>query len=383
MAFEMVPGGGIMGLNALIAILIVLCLSLTSSNIYGVEGLRSIPRQEDINKPPIKIIQMKPSSLLRGVSDEAPSIAEDSNIEFPSEDCPLGTVPIRRTRREDLVHSKSQSEPYLGDIHQLTLQYPGKHFATLDTVLDKPYYGAKALINLQNPSVEMDKYSTAQIWIENGILTEINSIQVGWAVTLILFEVHPRLYGDNGTHLTAYWTADSYNKTGCFNTLCPGFVQTHSKIALGAVYEKTSTYEGDQRRTNIKIAQDLTTGSWWLTLEDSMEIGYWPKEIFTHLNKGANYVRYGGMVYSTSGIIPPMGSSRWPDNFLRRSCYFSNIKIVNEENMLVDIDKSNMKKYTDNQHCYDLIYWGYEGKFLEQTFTFGGPSWTVGQCGIN
>lgn len=47
--------------------------------------------------------------------------------------------------------------------------------------------------------------------------------------------------------------ADSYEATGCYNLLCSGFVQTNSKIAIGAAISPTSSYKGGQFDISILI----------------------------------------------------------------------------------------------------------------------------------
>ncbi|KAK3200025.1 hypothetical protein Dsin_023440, partial [Dipteronia sinensis] len=53
---------------------------------------------------------------------------------------------------------------------------------------------------------------------------------------------------------------------------------------------------------------DQETGNWWL-LVDFYKIGYWPKELFTHLKGGADYIQYGGWTYNSpdNKLSPPMG----------------------------------------------------------------------------
>jgi len=48
------------------------------------------------------------------------------------------------------------------------------------------------------------------------------------------------------TNYCHYLQNDSYHRTGCYNLLCPGFVQTNKNIALGAAISPISSYNGDQ-----------------------------------------------------------------------------------------------------------------------------------------
>ena len=45
------------------------------------------------------------------------------------------------------------------------------------------YVGAQGDINLWNPYVAPDDYSTAQIWLKNGPGDAFESVEAGWAVS--------------------------------------------------------------------------------------------------------------------------------------------------------------------------------------------------------
>lgn len=47
--------------------------------------------------------------------------------------------------------------------------------------------------------------------------------------------------------------SDSYQATGCYNLLCAGFVQTNSRIAIGAAISPVSSYAGSQYDITILI----------------------------------------------------------------------------------------------------------------------------------
>lgn len=47
--------------------------------------------------------------------------------------------------------------------------------------------------------------------------------------------------------------SDSYQATGCYNLLCAGFVQTNSRIAIGAAISPVSSYAGSQFDITILI----------------------------------------------------------------------------------------------------------------------------------
>lgn len=126
------------------------------------------------------------------------------------------------------------------------------------------------------------------------------------------------------------------------------------------------------------MMQDRQTENWWLVFDDNIKVGYWPKELFTHLNEeGIGVIQFGGWTFnSPDGVSPPMGSGTFPDNHYKRSSYFAQIKILDED---VLINAPTLKPLVDNPSCYDLKYWEDQGGVLQQTFTYGGPG---GTCGI-
>ncbi|KAK9275066.1 hypothetical protein L1049_022324 [Liquidambar formosana] len=344
---------------------------ILSTGAYTVECV-DINKQPAFDHPLLKNhkIQMKASFSSKGMKNEAPTTGKLSEFLLPGEGCPLGTVPIQRTPLDGQSNAKSLQKLGPGNINPLSDKHPGQHFATLSTgVTNVKYHGAQAVINVPNPTVKLHQVSMAQIWVQSGPQAELNSIQVGWAI-------NPRLYNDTLTHFTAYWTADAFQKTGCYNLLCPGFVQSHRQIILGMPYDRTSVIGKAQYITNLKLLQDQSTGNWWLQLDNVINIGYWPRELFTHLADGATFIQYGGLTYnSPDGISPPMGTGLRPDK--NESCYFSRLKIVDAKYNLVNTRDFKMGKYVDQVSCYDLKYWGNLDDYVGETFNFGGPG---GSC---
>ncbi|KAF8379089.1 hypothetical protein HHK36_028518 [Tetracentron sinense] len=318
-------------------------------------------------------IQMRPSFPLKGMTNEASSTANQIRVGIKSKGCPTGSVPIRRTRKEDLIRSKT-----FASIHPLAPNASGSHFATLKALsptngVDSVLYGAKAYINAYNPRVAADQTSSAQMWIENGPFDQINSIQAGWIVS-------PHLYGDYRTRIFTVWTADGYQKTGCWNILCPGFVQVDKEVFLGEPLTNTSIYNGDQFDMMAYVYKDQVTGNWWFVFtEENIHVGYWPRSIFTDLAKGASQVTWGGR---TTG--PPeassaqMGSGYFPDGNYYHACYFRKIQFVNESYLLQGPDEGVTRDIVDKPDCYNLKYYGDQEGNMGHTFLFGGPG---GNCG--
>lgn len=62
-----------------------------------------------------------------------------------------------------------------------------EQFAMMETISDGSIYrGAEADISIHNVDVRNNQYTKSQIWVENGPRGQLNSIQVGWAVSYYL-----------------------------------------------------------------------------------------------------------------------------------------------------------------------------------------------------
>ncbi|KAK6267263.1 hypothetical protein QUC31_018100 [Theobroma cacao] len=274
--------------------------------------------------------------------------------------CPKGTVPI---------HANPSIHP------QNDINSGVKHFATISTPPgEKTYRGGAAIMGVFNPVVKQMQSSRANVWVQNGPTSDLNSIEAGWAV-------HPNLYGDNYTRLTAYWTADDFRTTGCYNLLCPGFVQIDTSVFLGQAY--LINLDHPMMIEQIGIFQDNVTGNWWLVTQMNyliIPVGYWPKKIFTYLTLGADVVKYGGTTstYLQQLDRPPMGSGKYPGDLGWVFGFFTRIRYVNDSYNLIDADHRKMNKVLDSV-CYGLMYFT-AGGAMKEAMKFGGPGGTPDRC---
>uniref|UniRef100_A0A0D3G3R3 Neprosin PEP catalytic domain-containing protein n=1 Tax=Oryza barthii TaxID=65489 RepID=A0A0D3G3R3_9ORYZ len=172
------------------------------------------------------------------------------------------------------------------------------------------FYGAKASLNVWPAKVASPaEFSLSQIWLISGSFgNDLNTIEAGW-------QVSPQLYGDNNPRFFTYWTNDAYQETGCYNLHCSGFVQTNSRIAMGAAISPISSFAGRQFDITLLIWKDPKQGHWWLQLGSGALVGYWPSFLFSHLGARADMAQFGGEVVNTrpSGSHTPtqMGSGRF------------------------------------------------------------------------
>ncbi|CAI8603248.1 unnamed protein product [Vicia faba] len=297
--------------------------------------------------------------------------------------CPKGTVPIRRNTVHDVLRANSlydygkkqrtqiplvrrsdAPEPDIlaaGNGHEHAIAYTGSS--------SQEMYGAKASISVWDPSIEViNEFSLSQIWVLSGSFDgpDLNSIEAGW-------QVSPELYGDTRPRLFTYWTSDSYQATGCYNLLCAGFIQTNSKIAIGAAISPVSSYAGNQYDISILIWKDPKVGNWWMSFGDNTLVGYWPAELFTHLAGHATMVEWGGEVVNSRSngrhTSTQMGSGHFAGDGFGRASYFRNLEIVDIDNTLSSVQ--SISTLAENTNCYDIqsAYSNEWGTY----FYYGGP----------
>ncbi|CAN6994854.1 unnamed protein product [Brassica rapa subsp. trilocularis] len=119
-------------------------------------------------------------------------------------ECPDNTVPIRRTKKEDLLRPKSMKrfgrKPHHSIPRTTTFDPTKGHQYAIMGARNGKFYGTEVVINLWKPYVQVpDEFSLAQTWIVSGSGSSLNTIEAGW-------QVYPELYDDNRPRFFVYWT---------------------------------------------------------------------------------------------------------------------------------------------------------------------------------
>ncbi|XP_047257821.1 uncharacterized protein LOC107849162 isoform X2 [Capsicum annuum] len=244
--------------------------------------------------------------------------------------CPKGTVPIRRSEVHDVLRAKSLYDFGKKKRHGLPLARRfdapdvvsgnGHEHAIAYTGGSEEIYGAKATINVWEPSIEVvNEFSLSQIWVLSGSFdgSDLNSIEAGW-------QVSPELYGDSRPRLFTYWT-------------------------------------------------DPKLGNWWMVFGDNTLVGYWPAELFTHLADQATMVEWGGEVVNSRAngehTSTQMGSGHFADDGFRKASYFRNLEIVDSDNSLSSAQDISI--LAENTDCYNIKS-AYSSEWGTH-FYYGGP----------
>ncbi|PKU70073.1 hypothetical protein MA16_Dca016357 [Dendrobium catenatum] len=311
-------------------------------------------------------IQLRPAFHPEGLYDKN-NLASELSKEKPNSltqlwhqigRCPEGTIPIRRTRKEEVLRTSSVKRH--GRKKRRTI--PSPRFADPDLINESghqhaiayvegdKYYGAKAIINVWEPNIQQtNEFSLSQLWILGGSFgQDLNSIEAGWL-------------------------SDSYEATGCYNLLCSGFIQISSEIAMGATISPVSKYGRSQYDISILVWKDPKEGNWWMQFGSDYVMGYWPSFLFSYLADSASMVEWGGEVVNSEPdgrhTSTEMGSGHFPEEGFGKASYFRNIQIVDESNNLKS--PKGIDLFTEQSNCYDVQN-GNNGDWGSYFF-FGGP----------
>jgi hypothetical protein len=170
--------------------------------------------------------------------------------------------------------------------------------------------GGNSYLSVNNPYVYTpwgEVFSLSQVWYIGFNAGTMQTVEAGWTV-------YPDRYLDEQPHLFAYWTADQYHNTGCYDYSCGAFVQSSGSVFLGGALSPVSVPGGAQ--SGISIVWEWWSGNWWLKVNDTW-VGYYPGWLFgagdmaTH----SDLVEFGGEIVGGNGTsynyYPPMGSGNW------------------------------------------------------------------------
>ncbi|KAF8085875.1 hypothetical protein N665_0643s0004 [Sinapis alba] len=320
-------------------------------------------------------IQLRPTNIPKWTINNITS-KNGSSMQFRQGgiSCPFGTVIVKRTTHEDLILSqrlKSMGSKYSTYVSSKdkNINLTGFHFAMAE--YSHKNYGAKVSLNLWEPKVSPTQFSSASMLIARGSKKQFQSIRAGWIVYKWLKRNHSRLY--------TYWTADGFIKTGCYNTLCPGFVQVSKRFPLGFLLEPVSIYDGHQSEIGIHIYKDGVTGNWWLFVQNVM-IGYWPNSLFTKtgLGHGSGLVSYGGEVYSpVNEKSPSMGSGHFPDEGFTKAAFVNGFEVVCNNDSMFSKPSFPIKLFESTPNCYKASLGGGPLIGWSDALFYGGPGGCV------
>ncbi|XP_010544511.2 PREDICTED: uncharacterized protein LOC104817134 [Tarenaya hassleriana] len=400
----MAPHLKVTGLQVMVMAVAIITASVGAAEVSNVQKAEVSGRLEQLNKPAVKsiqspdgdiidcvpianqpafdhpllrnhVIQMRPSSEPEGdlTLNTGKKPKAMRQLWRRNGECPKNTVPIRRTKEEDLLRSTSlesfgkKNSKIIQQVVSSDLGAALSELAIIKTEEAGDFYGSRSVINVWNPFVQQpDEFSSAQTWVIARSGSNINIIEAGW-------QVHPNLYGDYNTRFFISWTRDNYQTTGCFDLRCSGFIQTSDDIALGGTIDRISEHGSTQYSFNLLVWKDVPTGNWWLQF-DGIIVGYWPSSLFSTLAGRATQVQWGGEVLNQrrygQSTATNMGSGRFPEEGFQRAALFRNVQIVDASRALVN--PPTILTFAPRPNCYDIRV-GTTNATWGTYFYFGGP----------
>ncbi|WZZ30359.1 hypothetical protein YC2023_013760 [Brassica napus] len=314
-------------------------------------------------------IQMEPSFIISKQKDQTKTKSESKKFI----DCPNGTVPILKNTKEFVTNAQYWANKHF---NSFTIDSHGTHFAGVRASQDQgPYHGVEAWMSVHELNISVDQTSYTNIYVASAVSDKVNFIQTGWMV-------NPTLFGDGRPWSYGLWKG--INRTGCYNTICPGFIQVSKTDPLSI---PLSPLPKGEIGTYLSIKQDEETGNWWAAdvkyNGHGMNIGYWPKELFDLISTNAGMVGVTGAVQaSPSGKSPPMGNGYLPTKSEMGSARVRDANIIDSNFKVIGSKKYKLEKILDSDKCYGLRD-GRKKSFDEGTyvlFTYGGPGGD--SCGV-
>ncbi|XP_077223833.1 protein neprosin-like isoform X2 [Tasmannia lanceolata] len=205
------------------------------------------------------------------------------------------------------------------------------------------YYGTRLFLNTWNDLYLSEKqFSLIGTWVQN----QQDSIVAGWI-------------------------KGGFQNTGCFNTFCPGFIQSSEKIPLGMVLP-VSKYAESMAEIQIDVSKDLSMNTWGLWWGTDELVGYWPQYFFDNLDKNASTIAWGGQAQGPPNEPKPrMGSGRSATSGYRSGCYVRQIKLMDGFYNYYDPNPKQLVVGADK--CYVVYRPGNKGGDWSYNFYVGGP----------
>ncbi|CAA0395295.1 unnamed protein product [Arabidopsis thaliana] len=266
--------------------------------------------------------------------------------------CPIGTVPMQRVTKDDLLRLDSFGDNHkpCGSWNTTTydpnnvVHYNQHRFAVARTKnIGRRFNGATMELCITAPKVKPTQFSASRLHIQMGR----DFLQAG-------LTVNPVLYKDKQPRTFVY--TDS-NGNSCYNTNCNvGIVLIRHDIALGMSLVPVST-RGDWPKyyTKIGLVKERKNGNWWLQMGGNYEpvnIGFWPGHRFQQ--SYGNYVEWGGEVYRASLPSPQMGYGYFPIQDKNYDAYIQHISI-RDRYYNIDRNVDYLEDYSDDNRGYQVI----------------------------
>ncbi|MFL6449683.1 MAG: neprosin family prolyl endopeptidase [Bryobacteraceae bacterium] len=288
------------------------CVPLTQQPTVRAMGIKDLAAPPDSSSAPATAHanDSKPVPLLEAQMPKGQSTDAFGN----SLTCEAGTIPIRRVTMDEMARFGSLSEffqkgPNGAGHPPIPGQFEAPQTATHKYAYTYQYvnnWGDNADINLWRPTVHTDIgeiFSLAQSWTI-GLGSTTQTAEVGW-------QNYPERTGTDRSVPFIYFTADNYNKTGCYDLTCNAFVQVSNALIFGVPWAPEYYSVPDGPQWELAFTWEFYQGNWWLRY-GSTWIGYYPGSIYGggQLSRYSNLLEFGSESVGTT-VWPAEGSGLW------------------------------------------------------------------------
>ncbi|KAI5082986.1 hypothetical protein GOP47_0002729 [Adiantum capillus-veneris] len=244
-------------------------------------------------------------------------------------------------------------------------------YALYSSVSAGYFTGATSTISINTPSVQDGEISIAQIWVVVNREDDDNysTLEAGWIV-------YPEAFGDGDPRLFIFWTNDNYQHTGCFNRICPGFVQTNTAWTLGEKFPSGASIPGNadaQISFYFGIFKDPNDGLWYFMIDNTV-VGHWDPTILTNFQtNNADEVQYGGEVQVTQvGSPTQMGSGFPASNGFPWAAYMAEFGYTHESLDIVYFSPDEIGESVTDSELYQLSDVQVDDDGKASVFFYGG-----------
>jgi hypothetical protein len=303
------------------------------------------------------------------------------------EPCAAGAIPMRRitlaevARFRTLRHFFEKGPGSAGQARRATLPIlSAVDHAYAHELQNVKNFGGYGVLNLWDPQVITQTpydqiFSLAQHWYAGGSGAGLQTAEVGW-------QDYPQKYSITKSVLFIYWTADAYQRTGCYNLECVAFVQTNSSVHLGAGFANYSKLGGTQSEIAVGYYRD-SKGNWWLAYNNSW-VGYYPGAVYGggQLSRNAQVVDFGGETVGAGTTTklahwPAMGSGQFASRGYQEAAYQRQIVYRDATGLghAATLTRSQL-----SPACYTAARPASGGTGWGTYFFFGGPGGKLGFC---
>ncbi len=299
---------------------------------------------------------------------------------FESVSCHAGTFPLPRVTLEEVSQFASLRDFFAkgpGDLGQA----PAPRGVVPPAVATHKYsyaqqyvtnYGSYASESVYDPYVNTslgEIFSLQQQWTVGFGTAGTQTAEIGW-------QVYPGLYGTSAPVLFAYYTADGYNHTGCYNYSCGAFVQySGSTIHLQTTLSPVSVVGGAQYY--ISDGYYYTGGNWWLAVQGQW-VGYYPGSLYSPGGNGGLRTASTLWEVGTEGvgttIWPPEGSGQFASRGYPYASWWRNLLWRDSGN---GGHYPSLTSETPSPKCYTITNQAYGGSTWGYYLYLGGPGGTA------